>query len=332
MKATQLFSLLQFAIKNREAILIKGMPGIGKTDIAHAACNGLADLIVSHPVVSDPTDYKGLPFADAKGKSAHFLPFGELQSLIDASKPTVFFLDDLGQAAPSVQAAAMQLILSRHINGHKVSEHVTFMAATNRKADMAGVSGILEPVKSRFATIVELEPDVEEWVAWALKNNMPSELIAFIRFRPAHLTAWKPTKDIVNTPSPRTIAAIGRMQRAGLSMDLEREVFMGACGEAFATEYVAFLEQVKSMPDIDKVILDPDRAEVPREPSVRYAMIGALVQRMDKSNIANIIKYLDRMPKELAVVCMKDAKQRDITLLQNAAAITWMTQNHSVVI
>ncbi len=73
-----------------------------------------------------------------------------------ATKLTACFIDDLGQATPAVQAAAMQLILARTLNGHRVSDHVVFIAATNRRTDRAGVSGILEPVKSRFATLVEL--------------------------------------------------------------------------------------------------------------------------------------------------------------------------------
>ncbi len=43
----------------------------------------------------------------------------------------VCLLDDLGQAPPAVQAAAMQLLLARRVNGHAVSDHVTFLAATN---------------------------------------------------------------------------------------------------------------------------------------------------------------------------------------------------------
>ena len=76
-------------------------------------------------------------------------------------------MDDLGQAPPAVQAAAMQLILARRINGSLVSDEVCFVAATNRKNDKAGVARILEPVKSRFAAIVELTPCVEEWATWA---------------------------------------------------------------------------------------------------------------------------------------------------------------------
>ena len=92
----------------------------------------------------------------------------------------------------------MQLILARCINEHKLSPYVTFIAATNRREDKAAVSGLLEPVKSRFAAIVELEVSPDDWVIWALNNNMPTELIAFIRFRPDLLDNFQPSKDIVS--------------------------------------------------------------------------------------------------------------------------------------
>lgn len=52
-----------------------------------------------------------------------------------ATKLTACFIDDLGQATPAVQAAAMQLILALTLNGHRVSDQVVFVAATNRRTD-----------------------------------------------------------------------------------------------------------------------------------------------------------------------------------------------------
>jgi hypothetical protein len=324
MTPNQLSTYLQFAIKNRFAVLIKGAPGIGKSDIVTSAAQQAgAHLIISHPVVSDPTDYKGLPFA--KDGKANFLPFDELQMLIDASGPTVYFLDDLGQAPASVQAACMQLILARRINGHKVSDHVTFIAATNRKEDKAAVSGLLEPVKSRFASIVELEVSPDDWVKWALNNNMPIELIAFIRFRPELLEKFTPTKDIVNSPSPRTIASIGKQQAANLPKDIELEVFTGAAGEAFALEYTAFLELFRNMPNVDKIILNPTGAEVPTQPGILYGLSGALAHKMNDNNIDAIVTYLERLPGEMAVCCMKDAITRKPDLTNTRAFIKFTT-------
>ena len=99
------------------------------------------DLIITHPVVEDPTDYKGMPAVvqGDGGPTASFLPFGELNRMLSATVPTVVMMDDLGQAPPAVQAAVMQLILARQINGRRISDHVSFIAATNRREDRAEV-------------------------------------------------------------------------------------------------------------------------------------------------------------------------------------------------
>src|SRR5882724_6653229 len=104
MTPSNLLVFLAKAIAARLPILITGAPGIGKSDlVAQAAETNGADLILSHPAVSDPTDAKGLPWV--VDGAATFLPFGELQRALAADKPTVWFLDDLGQASPAVQAS-----------------------------------------------------------------------------------------------------------------------------------------------------------------------------------------------------------------------------------
>lgn len=325
MTPSQLTSFLSFSIANNFPVLIKGKPGIGKSDlVAGAAKEANAKLIISHPVVSDPTDYKGLPFMGKDG-IAHFTPFGELNELITATEPTVFFLDDLGQAPSSVQAACMQLILARRINGHEVSKHVTFIAATNRKEDKAGVSGLLEPVKSRFASIVELEVTTEDWVKWAIENEMPVNLISFVRFRPALLEKFEPTKDISNSPCPRTVAAVGKLQNAGLSQSIEFEVIKGAAGEGFATEYCSFLQLAHNIPDIDAIIANPSKANVPNDPAILYALGGALAARIKEDNFKAITVYLKRLPGEYSVFVIKDALSRNNKLTKTKAYIDFIS-------
>src|SRR3979490_2181701 len=118
-KPSQLRAILAKTIPAKFPVLITGAPGIGKTECESLACaEANADNLVMHPVVKDPTDFKGMPWVTEGG--AAFTPFAALQALINASKLTVCFLDDLGQATPAVQAAAMQLILGRHIDGHRI--------------------------------------------------------------------------------------------------------------------------------------------------------------------------------------------------------------------
>src|SRR5258708_6713932 len=122
-KPSQLRTLLAKTIPAKLPVLITGAPGIGKTDCEAQACaDANADNIIMHPVVKDPTDFKGMPWVTDGG--AAFIPFSDLQRLINAPKLTACFLDDLGQATPAVQAAPRERNLGRPIESPRVSHPV----------------------------------------------------------------------------------------------------------------------------------------------------------------------------------------------------------------
>ncbi len=261
---------------------------------------------------------------------AKYLPDNQLNRLIAADKPMVCFMDDLGQAPAAVQAACMQLILARRINGHNVSPQVTFMAATNRREDNAGVNGILEPVKSRYMTILHLEPELDSWCLWALTNNIPLELVAFIRYMPGKLTEGKPSRDMVNSPSPRTIAALGRWMAAGIN---DMPVWAGAVGQGFATEFTAFLKVWKRLPDFSGIVADPEGTRLPEpgEPSVAYATVGMLVKNVKDVNVDPVFTYIERLPEEFQVLFVKDLRRVKPDLANTQAFILWAA-NHGGII
>lgn len=336
MYAKQLVQMLDFMFEQNLPVLIKGAPGIGKSDIVAQACaNKKWKMIVSHPVVADPTDYKGLPFA-SKDKSgmdiAHFLPFGELVELIETKEPLVYFLDDLGQATPAVQSAVMQLLLARRINGHKISRHVRFIAATNRRQDKANVSGILEPVKSRFASIVELEVKTDDWVQWAVSNNMPFELVSFIQFRPELLNNFNPTRDIENSPCPRTVAFVGKMWNAGIPEGMQFEVIKGAAGKEFASEFTAFIKVYMKLPTVSEILRDPLNARLPENVSGKYAITGAIADAMNEKTIKPFMMYLERLGNELVVACLKMAYTKSPEICSTSTFMKWAEKNSDLFI
>lgn len=303
----QLYDFLTLvAIPNGYPILITGAPGTGKTDLATKAAHYCQnDFMSLHPVVSDPTDFKGIPgiipaTADSPA-SAEFFPTTELRRLMTATRPLVCLIDDIGQAPAATQAAVMQLLLARQINGHKISDNVTFLAATNRRQDRAGVTGILEPVKSRFYSIVELVVNPDDWCRWALQQpNFPVEVIQFIRFRPAMLHDFQPSADLVNTPSPRTVHNVARLLTAGLPKDLEYPVIAGAAGSAFASEFLSFLKIFRTLPNPDAVLLDPKNHEMPTDPATLYALTGALARKATPNNFDSLTTIADRLTNELS--------------------------------
>jgi len=324
MKPSEVSSRLARLIPARLPVLLTGAPGVGKSDVVAAAAEAAgADCVILHPVTSDPTDAKGLP-AIVDGR-AEFLPYGDLRHLMHANGPMVAFLDDLGQAPASVQAAYMQLLLARRINGHAISEHVTWIAATNRRQDKAGVSGILEPVKSRFATILEIEPNLDDWCTWAFARNLPAEVIAFIRFRPNLLHDFKPTADLTNSPCPRSWAYAARLVALGLT---DVETLSGSVGQGAAIELVSFLRVFASMPSIDAILLNPDTAAIPTEPSALYAVCVALACRASTQTGDRIIRYAGRLPAEFSVLCVRDAHRKSPDIASCRAFVEWAS-NHA---
>jgi MoxR-like ATPase len=333
-KPSKLIDVLIDAIKLKAPCLIVGKPGIGKTDLVHQACEATdSDLIIDYPAVSDPTDYKGLPMPDADGESAHFRPFGNLLQLVKAEKSTVFFEDEVGQASDSVQKALMHLNLARTVNGHKISDHVTIFAATNRREDRAGVTGLLETLKRRFwGGIYHLEPDLDDWVKWALANDIPVEIIAHARFRPEFITMqnWKPTPDMVNSPSPATIAGVAKWMKMGIRPDQEFDRYSAVAGEAYAADLLGFLKIYRNLPSIDLICLNPDKETVPTDPATLWAVCGALVAKANQQTIGNIIKYANRMRPEFSVMLVKDIITKNKALVNTKAFIDWSVKHSDV--
>lgn len=323
---TELSSFLAKTISAHLPVLITGAPGIGKSDIvAQAAEAAEADLILSHPAVADPTDAKGLPWAKEGATEATFLPFGDLARAVKAKKPTVWFLDDLGQATPAVQASFMQLLLARQVNGHCLPDCVSFVAATNRRTDRANVSGILEPVKSRFTAIVELRADLDDWCAWALDHDVPPELVAFIRFRPDLLCNFQPSADLTQSPVPRTWAHCGKLMSLGLPSSMELSAYAGAVGEGAAIELVAFLRMFRELPSIDAIMIDPKAAAIPTSPATLYAVTTALASRANAKNFSRLAVYAQRLTDErhgeFAALLLKDALRREPAIAQTPSFV-----------
>lgn len=337
---SQLKTILKISIHYRRNVLIVSPPGTGKTEIMFQACEEEhANPVYSSPGVEDPTDSKGLPFTyfdkEAGRQVAHFMPFAQLEELLTAKKRTVYIMDDLGQANDSVQKAKMALIKPGYINGNKISDEVLFFAATNRRMDMSGVSGIFEAVKNRFHTIVHVAPNIDDWVKdYALPQGLPVELIAHERFRPEFIsmTKWKPSHDMVNTATPRSIAEVGRWILIDPPKELEYPIYSGAAGQAYAADLLGFLKIFRSLPSIDLILMNPEKEKVPTEPATLYAVCGALTGKASQQNIGQVIKYANRLPAEFSVMLVRDIVTKDKNLVNTKPFIEWSVKHSNVLV
>ena len=338
MNLTQAIPVIESGIKNGINILLTGSPGLGKSDSIKEVANNCIweklkggddkpyDLMISHPVVSEPTDYKGLP--SLVNGEAEFLAYGDLRAMLNAKRPLIVNFDDVGNSCNAVQASLMQISLERSICGHKISPFVKFVMCSNRRKDKTGVSGLISALINRY-TILEIEADTNSWIKWALSHNVPIELIAFLRFKPTLINTFKAEPDIVNFASPRSITMLGEWIKANV---IDLNVWRGCTGESFSVEFYAFYKTFKELAGLpDSIIQNPTKAEIPSNPATLYALCGALQYRSNQANFDNICTYGKRLAKEYMTALMCDCTSAKPELLETKAYIGWAVDNQKVI-
>lgn len=322
-----LAACLTVALLNKLKVLIVSYPGVGKTEIVKQTVAALGyDLIIFHPAISDPTDFKGMPctFQRNGEQVAEFMPFGDLNILFTAQRPTVVFIEDCGQAPFSVQAALMQPIQERRVNGRKISEHILFVAATNDPTMKAGVVGLIEPFKSRWDTIVTLGVSQPHWENHAASHRYYHTVVNFIKAFPSMLhplTLGTPevqkrytlsTKELTNMPCPRTVESVSKWEHA-YEGKAPAAVIDGAVGEGWRLAYVAYRAVYSEFPDPLEIIKNPTTALVPTNPSALYAVTTALAFHASEEHSDAIVTYGERIAKSI-----KSGKPFEVRLHQLA--------------
>jgi hypothetical protein len=104
----------------------------------------------------------------------------------------------------------------------------------------------------------------------------------------------------------------GLGNRAGAaSAAIEAQMLEGTIGPSATAEFVGFLRLFRQLPSIDEILLSPETAPLPGDPSAQIAIATALGRAMSDHSVAKGAKYLDRMPTEMRVLAMRDAAARD---------------------
>jgi hypothetical protein len=304
MKINQATKLVVAAMKAKKRLMLVGAPGIGKTHSHIQACEELDwDYIGLCSAIEDPSTIRGYPVRGTDG-ATHCL-FDGIHKAFHATKPTLLVFDDLGEATESTMKAILRLIQFGEIDGKKMPDHVVIHAATNDVTHGAGVYGMIEPLKTRFHSIVNVETDVDAVVQYGLSAGWTTDLCAFLRNAPDSLHDWKPGKTMqIEGATPRGWEYVSQWIKDGVD---DREVIAGCVGKGNATKYLAYRELINEIPDVDQCLLDPDNAMIPTNPSAKFLISMSLASKMSAGNFGQVMKYMKRMPQMFRAYTVRDA-------------------------
>ena len=135
--------------------------------------------------------------------------------------------------------------------------------------------------RNRFVHL-ELEADLSDWCRWAVGASVRPEIIAFLRFKPDLLHAADTTSDANAWPTPRSwemashvLCGVARRQNTAFltgAGEFEAQLLDGTVGQAASAELLAFLRLFRQLPSIDEILLNPESAPLPTEPSAQIAI------------------------------------------------------------
>lgn len=257
-------------------VMLWGPPGVGKSQmVAQVGERHGVPVIDVRLSQMEPSDLRGIPFrVDDRVEWAipAMLPDAERHG-----PEGILFLDEITSAAPSVSAAAYQLILDRRLGEYHVPQGWAIFAAGNRQGDRGVTYTMPAPLANRFAHF-EVESHLDDWVSWAYQHGIDERLIAFLRFRPDLLFDFDPAHNPVAFPSPRSWEfahrALQKFGDGGLLVDA-----LQACvGPAAGVEFEAFVRNLDKLPDIDAIVAG-EEVQMPKEVDLQYAVASALVGR-----------------------------------------------------
>jgi hypothetical protein len=294
-------------------VMIWGPPGVGKSQIiAQIAKKHGVSVIDIRLSQMEPSDLRGIPF-----RSDNLVEWAVPSILPNAQRhgeQGILFLDEITSAPPSVSAAAYQLILDRKLGEYEVPEGWAIFAAGNRQGDRGVTYTMPAPLANRFSHF-EMETHLDDWVAWAYKNNIDERIIGFLRFRPELLFDFDPAHNPIAFPSPRSWEF---SHHALKKFDSEPALLLGtlqACvGPAAGIELNAFVSSLDKMPDLDAIIKG-EQASIPTEIDLQYAVAAALVGKAIRAQsegdfenaVGNILDYASGFPqKEMGVMLVSD--------------------------
>lgn len=300
-----------------------GIPGVGKSEaVAALAAKHGARLVDIRLSLFDPVDLRGLP-SIVDGFTAWIRP--QIWPRDENEKTWIFF-DEMDRAPVQVGNAALQIVLDRKIGEHALPASTYVCAAGNGATDKRGTNPISGAHANRM-THLHIEADAETAARYWLDTGVHPAMAAFIRYRPA-LVATVAMGDEKAFASPRSWVRVARM--LDLPDAQRMRLASGTVGSAPAAEFESFYRIWRELPPIDALIANPMGAPVPSSPSGLYAVSAALARKATIGNFGNVVTYLGRMPREFAIMAMRDATSRDSSLKETSAFIGWNLANKDV--
>jgi hypothetical protein len=275
------------ALKVKRPIFLWGSCGIGKSDIVKQIGDNANSLVIDVRLsLWDPTDIKGVPYFDDKDSTMKWAPPSELpgMKLAEQYDQIILFLDEMNSAAPSVQAAAYQLVLNRKVGAYTLPDNVVIVAAGNREGDKGVTYRMPAPLANRFIH-VEVASSFDDWFEWATENKIHKDIVGYLNWSKSDLNNFDPKSSSRAFATPRSWSFVSELLTEN---DCDDETLMtlmaGSVGEGTAIKFNSYQKLAGKLPNPTDILSGKVKKLDHKEISAMYALtVGLCYELKDAS-------------------------------------------------
>jgi hypothetical protein len=250
----------------------------------------------------------------------------------------VVVVDEADKCPVEVKKILGEACESNRLGSHVLPEGCIVWMAGNRSSDRSGSTKELDHLINRRCEI-SVTVDLDGWTNWANRNGVLPLTIAFANANPQIVFEskvpdkqgpWCTPRSLVK--ADRLLAVKAKYNNGEVPLDpTTNETLAGIIGEGGQQQYINSIKLAQQMPKFEVIIADPMKAKVPEAPDAQMLVCFHLAHKVDDKSVEQVVKYVDRFPKEFAVTFARATIQRSPTLLPTKAFNAWCMRNASLV-
>lgn len=346
MKPKQAKETMIHVLRGGNTPLLIGGTGLGKSAVVSQMAYEIADGRTVRVDKVDPNknefgfidfrlslyesvDLGGLPYIEERKQLRAFL--GNLPIKGEG----ILFLDEYGQAHPSLQAVAGQLIYERRIGEYTMPEGWQIVCASNRASDRAGSNKLPSHVIGR-CSLIEFEHDFDNWLEWAIDNDVHPHVMGYLQFQPHALNIFDP-KVITPQPSPRSWVRLSDTLKTKPQPNMIQRMAECDVGEIQSIEFNNFVKTFTKLPNIES-ILKGDDVEAVSDMGLCYATTIALSETVSNANegikfdyFDNALNYVSQFETpEYKIFFVRMTTKRNPELMETSTYAQFKVENQDV--
>lgn len=302
--------------------MIQGSPGIGKSAMIRALAKEMNLKIMDDRVSSNgPEHYTGLP--DVSGNKSVYKPFDvfplegdPLPKDADGKEMGgwLLYLSEFNSGLPSTLVAVYKLLQEREIGQKPLHSKVYIVADGNRDEDRAITSTLGSALQRRLVWLeMYLDgTDAKQFDHFmrtvALPQRWNSKTVAYLNYKKSALNAFDPEHQEKTFPCPGTWEIVSQLSDDADPVLEDAPLYAGAVGASHGVDYVNFCQVFGGLVTLEEILDNPAIAPIAQDslgnPDLQkqWATVSMLIEASDKSNLASIADYVDRMNLEFRIV------------------------------